>query len=67
MDLVLIDLLESSKAIGLCPMGSHMFRSKSKKVKNGLKLNVMFTLLVQFLVESVFFQITSFQLNNVWN
>ena len=29
-----------------------MFRSKSKKVKNGLKLNVMFTLFVQFLVEN---------------
>ena len=29
-----------------------MFRSESKKVKNGLKLNVMFTLFVQFLVEN---------------
>ena len=36
-----------------------MFRSKSKKVENGLKLNVMFTLFVQFLVKIVFFQITS--------
>ena len=36
-----------------------MFRSKSKKVKNGLKLNVIFTLFVQFLVEMVFFKITS--------
>ena len=37
-----------------------MFRSKSKKVKNGLKLNVMFTLFIQFLVENrIFFQITS--------
>ena len=32
-----------------------MFRSKSKKVKNGLKLNVMFTLFVQFLVENHIF------------
>ena len=29
-----------------------MFRSKSKKVKNGFKPNVMFTLFVQFLVEN---------------
>ena len=29
-----------------------MFRFKSKKVKNGLKLNVMLTLFVQFLVEN---------------
>ena len=36
-----------------------MFRSKSKKVKNGLKLNVMFILFVQFLVETRIFQITS--------
>ena len=32
-----------------------MFRSKSKKVKNGIKLNVMFTLCVQFLVENRIF------------
>ena len=35
----------------VCPM----FKSKSKKVKNGLKLNVMFTLFVQFLVENRIF------------
>ena len=29
-----------------------MFRSKSKKVKNGLKVSVMFTFFVQFLVEN---------------
>ena len=33
----------------------HMFRSKSKKVKNGLKLNVMFTIYVQFLVENLIY------------
>ena len=32
-----------------------MFRSKSKEVKNDLKLNVLFTLFVQFLVENLFF------------
>ena len=32
-----------------------MFRSKNKKVKNGLKLNFMFTLFVQFLVENRIF------------
>ena len=37
-----------------------MFRPKSKKVKSGLKLNVMFTLFVQYLAENrFFFQITS--------
>ena len=36
-----------------------MFRSKSKKVKNGLKLNVMFTVFVQFLVENRILPITS--------
>ena len=37
-----------------------MFRSKNKKVKNGLKLNVMFTLFMQVLVKNrIFFQITS--------
>ena len=33
-----------------------MFRSKSKKVKNGLKLNVLFTFFAQLKI--VFFQIT---------
>ena len=32
-----------------------MFRSKSKKVKNGLKLNIMFTLFEQFLAENRIF------------
>ena len=36
-----------------------MFRSKSKTVKNSLKLNVMFTFFVQFLVENRIFQIAS--------
>ena len=37
-----------------------MFGSKSKEVKNGLILNVLFTLFVHFLVENqFFFQITS--------
>ena len=34
---------------------SQIVRSKSKKVKNDLKLNVMFTLFVQFLVENRIF------------
>ena len=40
MDLVLIDLLESSKAIGLCPMGSLIlirffhYCEKSSKIKS---------------------------------
>ena len=36
-----------------------MLRSKCKKVKNGLKLNAMFTIFVQFLVENRICQITS--------
>ena len=31
-----------------------MFRSKSKKVKNDLKLNVMFTLFIQFYLKIIF-------------
>ena len=38
-----------------------MFRSKSPKVKNGLKLNVLFTTLLQFLVEyCIFFKLPPF-------
>ena len=32
-----------------------MFRSKSKKVKTGLKLNVLFNFFLQFLVENIIF------------
>ena len=36
-----------------------MIRSKTKKVKHGLKLIAMFIIFVQFLIEIVFVQITS--------
>ena len=43
-----------------------MFRSKDKKVKTSLKLNVLFTPFVQFLVENhILFKLPPFQLNSV--
>ena len=41
---------------------------KARKKKKGLKLNVLFTLFIQFLVENrIFSKLPPFQLNNVLN
>ena len=40
-----------------------MFKSKSQKVKNGLKLNVLFTIFVQFLVKNLLFFSNYFPFN----